>query len=131
MSDKTSKEKIAQYVKLRDYKTAAKKEFDKSMERVTEAMKKLEGEFLQALLEDEQESIKTAAGTVYQLRRSSCSVKDRDVFFQWARDNDQLDAMDIKANKTAVRKLLGKGIEVPGVNYSEIIQVGIRRGDEE
>jgi hypothetical protein len=128
---KSMKEKIAQYVQLRDYKTAAKKEFEKGLERVTEAMKKLEGEFLTELLESEQESARTAAGTIYRLKRSSCSVKDRDEFFQWATSTENVDAMDIKANKTAVRKLLGKGVVVPGVNFSEIIQVGIRRGDEE
>lgn len=128
---KSIKEKIAQYVQLRDYKAAAKKEFDKSMARVNEAMEKLEGEFLKELIESEQESARTSAGTIYRLARANCSVKDRDEFYQWAQSTGNIDAMDIKANKTAIRKLLEKGVVVPGVNFSEIIQVGIRRGDEQ
>lgn len=128
---KSIREKIAQYVQLRDYKAAAKKEFDKGMARVNEAMEKLEGEFLKELIESEQESARTSAGTIYRLSRANCSVKDRDEFYQWAQSTGNVDVMDIKANKTAVRKLLEKGVVVPGVNFSEIIQVGIRRGDEE
>ena len=127
---KSIKDKIAQYVKLRDYKAEAKKQFDESMARVNDAMKKLEAEFLKELVEGEQESIRTAAGTVYRRLQASCSVKDRDRFFEWAVNSGNAEAMDIKANKTAVRKLLHKGTEVPGVNFSEIIQVGIRRGDD-
>lgn len=127
----TINEKIAQYVKLRDYKKAAKAEFDKSMERVNEAMRKLEGDFLTELVDNDQESVRTKSGTVYRKTQSSCSVKDRDAFYSWAVSTDNAEAMDIRANKTNVRKLLSKGVEVPGVNFSQIIQVGVRRGDED
>lgn len=126
----TMKEKIGQYVQLRDYKAEAKKQWDESMERVNAAMKKLEAEFLAHLQETEQESVRTKNGTVYKKTQSSCSVQDRDEFFQWANATGNEDAMDIRANKTNVRKLLNNGVVVPGVNYSQIIQVGVRRGDD-
>lgn len=125
MSDKT---KVAQYIQLRDYKKAAKAEFDKGMERVNQAMEKIEGEFLKELVDNEVNSISTDAGTFYRLSRSSCSVKDRDEFFRWVIENRELELMDIRANKKLVKEKMEKGIEVPGVNYSEILQVGIRRG---
>ena len=38
--------------------------------------------------------------------------------------------MDIRANTKLVKEQMEKGVEVPGVNYSEITQVGIRRGKD-
>ncbi|NCF69104.1 MAG: hypothetical protein GWP61_24360 [Chloroflexi bacterium] len=128
MSDK---ERVAQYVKLRDYKKAAEAEFKKSMERVNSAMAKLEGEFLAELIEMDVNSINTDAGTFYKRTRNSCSVKDRDAFFKWVIENRELECMDIRANTKLVKEQMEKGVEVPGVNYSEIIQVGIRRGNDD
>ncbi len=123
-------ERVAQYVKLRDYKKAANAEFKKSMVRVDEAMAKIEGEFLQQLIESDSNSISTDAGTFYKKTRNSCSVKDRDEFFRWVIENRELELMDIRANTKLVKEKLDKGVDVPGVNYSEITQVGIRRGTD-
>jgi hypothetical protein len=128
--NETLNTKIGQYVKLRDYKEQAKKEFDESMKRVNDAMKKLEGEFLNALNEGELNSINTPMGTAYKIHRSSCTVKDRDDFFRFAVQTRRLDALDIRANKKIVREILGEGVEVPGVKFTESIQIGIRRGEE-
>jgi hypothetical protein len=128
MSDK---ERVAQYVQLRDYKKAANDEFKKGMKRVEDAIAKLEGEFLSQLIEQDVKSISTDAGTFYKRTRESCSVKDRDAFFRWVIENRELECMDIRANTKLVKEQMEKGVEVPGVNYSQIVQVGIRRGKED
>jgi len=118
--------KTEQFIKLRNHKTAAKKEFDKGMERINEALNKLEGEILGALQESGLENARSEFGTVYKITQSSASVKDREAFEEWADETGNRGAMDIRANKKAIRELLDKGEEVPGVSFSERITIGVR-----
>ena len=120
-------EMIGMYVTIRDAKAKAKKIFDEETSRMTAAMVKLEGSILKELNDLGMESVKTEAGTAYRKTRSSCSVKDRDEFYDWAVTNGELGAIDMKANAKAVRELLNGGTQVPGVNYTETLQIGIRR----
>lgn len=123
----TIDEMIEMYVKIRDAKDAAKKAFDKETERMTQAMVKLEGMFTQQLDSLGVEQFRSAHGTVFKKLRSSVSIADRDEFYEWAVMNDELGAIDMKANAKAVRELLQKGTQVPGVKYSESYQIGVRR----
>lgn len=118
---------IENYVKIRDAKDKAKKAFDKETERMTQAMVKLEGLFTKQLDDLGVESFRSEHGTVFKRLRSSVSIADRDEFYQWAVENDELGAIDMKANAKAVRELLQKGTQVPGVKYSEAYQIGVRR----
>lgn len=121
---------ISQYVQLRDYKEEAKREFDKSMARVTEAMTKLEGLFAKHLNDTGSNSANTDAGTIYKIERTSCSVQDRDDFFKFAVKNRKLEALDIRANKKVIQELMADGIEVPGIKFTASTQIGIRRGKD-
>ena len=123
----TLAKKVEQFIKLRDHKTTAKKEFDKSMERINQAIDKLEGEILGSLQEQGLKNIKTDAGTAYQNTMSSASVNDREAFEEWAEKTGNRGAMDIRANKKAIRELLDEGVNVPGVKYSERVTIGVRR----
>ena len=118
--------KVEQFSKLRNHKTAAKKEFDKGMERINMALDKLEGEILGALQEQGLENARTELGTCYKITQSSATVKDREVFEAWADETGNRGAMDIRANKKAIRELLDDGVEVPGVTYSERLTIGVR-----
>lgn len=120
--------KVEQYIKLRDYKTKAKKAFDDSMKRINEAVDKLDAEILGALQEQGLKNVRTEAGTAYINTMSSATVKDRPAFEKWAQATGNTGAMDIRANKAAIRELLNEGeTEVPGVAYSEHLTIGVRR----
>jgi hypothetical protein len=123
-------QKIMQYVQLRDYLDEAKKEFNTSMDRVKQAMAKLESEFATHLNDTGSNSANTDAGTIYKIERTSATVKDRDEFFKFAIKGRHLEAMDIRANKKIVKELLDQGVEVPGVKFTQSTQIGIRRGKE-
>jgi hypothetical protein len=120
--------KVEQFIKLRDHKTAAKKAFDESMQRVNQAIDKLEGEIMAALEAEGLKNAKSESGTAYLITQSSASVKDRDAFEEWAEETGNRGAMDIRANKKAIRELLDEGVEeIPGVSYSERVTIGVRR----
>ena len=121
----TLEQMVDNYVKIRDAKDKAKKAFTVETERMTAALTKLDGLILAKL--DGAESIKTGCGTAYTKKRTSCSVKDREAFYQFAIDTGNLSAIDMKANAKAVRELNEAGTIVPGVKYSEALVVGVRR----
>lgn len=122
--------KVEQYVQLRDYKKKADDEFKEQMTRVNEAMKKLEGELMAGLDASGGESISGKTGTAYLKTQSSASVKDREEFLKFVFTTKNLELLDVRANKKIVRELGEQGTAVPGVNYTEIKQIGVRRGKD-
>ena len=126
----TAQDRIDQYVKLRDYKKQADAEFKKSMTRVNEALTKLEGELAKDLDDAGSDSLAGTSGTAYFRSQSSATVKDRDAFLQFVFQTKNLELLDVRANKKIVRELGAEGTAVPGVTYTEIRQVGVRRGKE-
>lgn len=123
-----TQEKIANYVRLRDHKKRADTEYKASMQRVNEAMAKLEAELMVDIKASGANSISGDGGTVYIKTQSSASVKDRDAFFKFVFETKNLELLDARANKAVVRELQAAGTVVPGVNYTEMQQVGIRKG---
>jgi len=119
--------KVDQFIKLRDHKQAAKKAFDTSMARVNDAIEKLEGDILAGLQAEGLKNIKTESGTAYQNTMSTATVKDREAFEEWADQTGNRGAMDIRANKKAIRELLDEGHTVPGVSFTERTTIGVRR----
>jgi hypothetical protein len=127
MADKTPAELVSDYITLRDHKKKADAEFKASMERVNRGMEMLEGMLLAKLDELGADSLACDAGTVYKNTQHSATVNDRPLFKAWVEETDNWEAMDIKANKSVVRALLANGIEVPGVTFTSINTVGVRR----
>lgn len=122
------REKVQAYVRIRDKKDEMKEEFKKALAPLNEALLKLDNEFLEELNDTGAEALNTKEGTVYKIIRASASVKDRDEFLKYVFDQENLELLDVKANKTVVRELAKEGVVVPGVKYSESIQIGVRRG---
>jgi hypothetical protein len=123
----TPAEMIANYVKLRDYKKAAADEFSKSMEKVNQAMQKLEAKLLESLDQSGSNSISCDAGTVYRNTQHSAVVRDRKAFLDYILATGDWDALDVKANKTYVREQAEKAALVPGVELTSVYTVGVRR----
>jgi len=126
----TPEEMVRSYVRLRDHKEAADKEFKKSMERVRLGMDKLEAMLLKHLEDTGGTSLRCKdTGTVYIKTRETATVKDREVFLNFIQENEFWDALDARANKPFIKEYMTEqGKEVPGVKWSAIKQVGIRRG---
>lgn len=127
MAGPSNAELVKRYIMLREHKAEAKRAFDESMARVNAGMEKIEGIFLDQLNETESESIKTEFGTFYKKTVVNASVADRPAFEDWCRKTGNTAAMTISANKKIVRELMDSGTEVPGINYSTMSNVGVRR----
>jgi hypothetical protein len=118
---------VAAYVKLRDKKKAANEEFKKSMETTNKIMEQLEGILLEKLDELGADSLSSPEGTVYKNSENSATVQDAPTFREWIQRTDNWGAADLRANKKAVRELLEAGEEVPGVKFTTVFTVGVRR----
>lgn len=123
-----TQERISNYVRLRDFKKAADAEFKKSMERCNDAMRKLEGELMKDIEASGGNSLSGDGGTVYTTIKSTASIKDRDAFLRFVFQTKNLEVLDVRANKAIVRELGAKGTVVPGVNYTEVKVIGVRKG---
>jgi hypothetical protein len=125
----TPADMVSHYIRLRDYKKAADEEYKKSMERVNQAMDKLESQLLAHLQETGAQSLACAQGTVYRNTQYSASVESRDTFMEWVlADPERLEALDVKANKTFVKDMANEKGEVPpGVKFTQMHTVGVRR----
>lgn len=128
MSQLTPAERVAAYIRLRDYKKAAEEEFKNSLKRVNDAMEKLEGELLNDLNASGANSLSCDAGTVYKNTQLSATVENREAFREYVVKNELWEAMDIKANKTFVKEFMEReGAPLPGVKVTQIATVGVRR----
>jgi hypothetical protein len=128
MADVTVAQKVARYIRLRDHKKAADEEYKKSMERVNKAMEVLANELHAHLLESGADNVGCEAGTVYLRSETTCTVVDREAFLEFCRNNEEWDALDVKANKTYAKELMERGEELPpGVKVSTFQTVGVRR----
>lgn len=128
LSEMTTAQKIEKYVQLRDHKNAVNDEVKKRLEVVNQAMELLEASLLKDLHKAGTDSMTGNTGTAYIRRQESVTVKDRDAFVQWLNGPDgDSEALDVRANKKIVSELMSKGVEVPGVKYTAIEQVGVRR----
>jgi hypothetical protein len=130
MSKMTPAQKVAAYIRLRDYKKAAEDEFKKSLQRTVDAMEKLEAEMLDHLNTTGANSLACDDGTVYKNIQMSATVENREAFRGYVAENDLWEAMDIRANKTFVREFMEKtGTALPGVKVTSIATVGVRRSN--
>lgn len=131
MSTMTPAQKVAAYIKLRDYKKAAEEEFKNSLKRTNEAMDKLEGDLLNHLNETGANSLACDEGTVYKNVQVSATVDNREAFRAYVEEHDLWEAMDIRANKTFVRDFMDRtGTPLPGVKVTQVATVGVRRGKD-
>lgn len=125
----TTADMIEAYIKLRDHKKKCDEEYKKSMERVNSALNKLEVDLLQALDDDGTSSAKAkGVGTAYVRTVSNMTTEDREAFLKYCLSNRELDAMDIRPNKTIIKEKLAEGESVPGVKVTQTRVVGVRKG---
>ena len=128
MGQPTVDEVVKGYIKLRDKKNQLKKDQAEVLKPLTEKMNLLENWLLRDLQTRKVESQKTAEGTAYITTMSAATVKDRDAFFDFVKENNMWDLLENRVSKSVVRDYLeDTGEVVPGVNYQETVAVRIRR----
>ena len=128
MGHPTVDEVVKGYIKLRDSKNKMKKDQAEDLKPISEKMTLLENWLLRDLQTRKVESQKTAEGTAFISTMAAATVKDRDAFFAFVKENEMWDLLENRVSKTVVRDYLeDTGEVIPGVNYQETVVVRIRR----
>ena len=116
------------YVKLRDRIKEADEAHKTKTAPAKDYLESLNGHILAALNTAGGDSIKTQYGTAYRTEKKSASIADPILFRDFVIANQAWDIADWKANAPAVEGFNKQhGTLPPGVNYTTIFVVGVRR----
>lgn len=126
-SDFSASDLVAVYINLRQQKKDLAEAMKVKAEPIDRTMRGIEAECLRRMQAEGTDAVKTPEGTVYQLRRTSLSVRDRTAFFEWLKDTGDWDMADLRASKCAIQSRVDEGGELPpGLNMSSMMTVGFR-----
>lgn len=95
---------IANYVSLRDKRSALSKKFKELDDEIKEKMDKLEGHLLKRLNDAGSDSFKTESGTAYVQVKKKVSCADWNGFWQWVIDNRRADMLEKRVSSAAVKE---------------------------
>lgn len=120
----TPKELIERYQAIKAQRSELTRQDNELKEQLTE----IEGRLSVALDELGADSLAVRGlGTVYRTEEIVPSVDDWDTFNSFVRDNDMLYLFQRRLNATAYRELLQQGIEVMGLNPTQITKITVRK----
>lgn len=124
---------VEDYRNIRDELDAARKAFTKLEAESKQAMDILETKMLNILNEQEVESVRTRAGTVFKTTktyaRMAAGEDSKQLRIKWMIQNDDFGLMTSHVNKTHAKELLDEGVNLAdaGVEWIEEFTVSIRK----
>jgi hypothetical protein len=120
----TPKELIERYQAIKAQRSELTRQDNELKEQLTE----IEGRLSVALDELGADSLAVRGlGTVYRTEEIVPTVDDWDTFNSFVRDNDMLYLFQRRLNATAYRELLQQGVEVVGLNPTQITKITVRK----
>jgi hypothetical protein len=123
--------RVMQFVACRDKIASMDKEHDAKVKPYKQALEMLRGELLGHLNTINADSVNSKAGTVYKSQKKSATIADPGAFRSFIIEHGLYDLVDWRANAPQVEKYMNDNKELPpGVNYSSVFVVGVRRGDK-
>ncbi len=113
---------------LRNNLSAKVKEAEEAVDLIKDKRNKVDAEFLRRFHAEGMTSVKTKAGTPYIITYESFSVADKDTFMGWVDQNDAIDFLEVRANKSMMQAYKEEHKDLPpGVNYSATLKIGVKK----
>jgi len=129
ISDLRDDQLVEVYIKLRDRRSARKREYEIADESDKTKQEKIEALLLARFNESGAESVRTASGTAFKTIRSSVTCADRQSFFDFVQQNDMFDLLEARPAKSTVEQYAeAHGEYPPGLNVNRVVSISIRRG---
>lgn len=122
---------IAEYITLRTNKSRLEKQFEEHVDKTySQRMRVIEKELLTFLDDNGLKHVGSdEEGTAYRTTKLSVKIEDVAAFQRHVIGSEDYDALDWRANKTAVRERLDNDQPIPpGLVWSKFATVGIRKG---
>lgn len=118
------------YIKIRDAKSARKKEWEADEAEYDAKLEKLEGFMLKHLNEHQMDSVRTSGGTFYRQQDIRPNIVDDAAFYAWIKENDAFDALERRVKKTFVSEFMEShegGLPPPGISVTREYVVRVRK----
>ena len=117
------------YVRIRDARAAASREFELADAVLKGQLVKLEGAMMQILHTQNVESIRTTDGTFYRQEDVTPQADDWALFYTWVREHDAFDALERRIKKSFIKEHMEAhdGAIPPGVRLYREFVVRVRR----
>lgn len=118
-----------EYLALRDRRAQLRKHYDDEDAILKEEMAALEGQMLKFLQDNNTESVRTEAGTLYRQEDMTAIGSDWDAIYRWAAENDAFEILERRLKKTFVKDYMEthEGGVPPGVSVLREYAVRVRR----
>jgi len=123
-------ELVGKYILLRERRAKRKAAFTNDDEADKTLQEKIEAVLMIKFQELGINSVNTPLGTAYTAIKTSASVADRDVYFNWVMEDpaERLIFLEARASKNAVVAYRNaKGEIPPGLNWSESREINFNR----
>jgi hypothetical protein len=123
---------VRAYIRIRDARSALKKEFDAQDGALKESLKKIEMVMLGTLTAQNANSVKTSEGQFYRQVDVIPTATDWTALYAWIRENDAFDALEKRVKKTFISDYMesNDGNLPPGVSVLREYVVRVRRDDK-
>jgi hypothetical protein len=120
---------VKAYLKLRDARTALKRQFEEQDTALKTKMTRLEAEMLRLLQSTNSDSISTELGIFYRQEEITPTGSDWDAFYKWVATNDAFDALERRIKKTFIKEYMEthEGGIPPGVSVYREYAIRVRR----
>ena len=122
----------AVYIKIRDKRSMAKKEFDEKDKWLEEQMQVIADEMLEACKRIGADSIKTPHGTIIRSVKSRYWTNDWDSMYDFIQENGAFGLLEKRLHQTNMKDFLSENPEaLPlGLNVENSYSVVVRRSKE-
>lgn len=128
INDLTDAALVELYIKLRDRRSARKREYDISDADDKAKQEKIEANLLRRFNESGAESVRTAYGTAYKEVKTSVTCPDREAFFDFIREHELFDLLEARPSRTVVQQYFeAHGDYPPGLNINRAVTITVRR----
>jgi hypothetical protein len=120
------------YVKIRDAKLAFKKEADATLADFDRKLAIIAAELKSRAQQEGVDGFKTEYGTVYMAVDYKVSCADWGAFYQWVKENDELDFLERRIKSAKVKEYMDahNGELPPGVSVFKELEARVRRSNE-
>ena len=127
--DKKLDKVAATYVKIRDARSALKKEYEAADLKLKDQLETIDGFLLATLQELGVESARTAHGTIYRSIDVKPSCGDWDAFGTWIIENEAVDALERRVKKSFITEYMETHDDElpPGISVTREFTVTVRR----
>ena len=119
---------VDEYIRTRDEIRDIESRHKDELRPYKQKLEELGSVLLEQLQAVGGDGVRTKSGTVYVTEKRSASLADPAAFMDYVISNSAWDLLDRKANVTAVTDYIAEfNAAPPGVNYSAVLTVGVRR----